>query len=196
MKEHKRNKKLKITVSVIAGVIVLGFLVYKASFNVLAPVVFDFVVGKNPEALLNLGGETTALPSSTDVSEENESSKIETTNGNKPDENKNSSENDNTTSKDDTSKNPKGYSTETYIGTLTTSDMAAVIKNISASDKTRIISICKSVVSASDMPRFAKMAKSGMSGDDYAFAESYLRSRLSPAQKKEIMEIVRKYLGR
>lgn len=190
-----KHKKLKITLSVIVGIIVLLFALYKVSYNALAPMVFDFVVSKNPEALLKLDemAEEPAVSQENTESVENtekENVEPETKEETKPAEN-------NTASK--TTEQPKSnkvYSTETYIGTLTTADMAHVIKTISSADKTRIISICKSVVAASDMPRFAKMATQGMSGDDYAYAESYLRIHLSPVQKQEIMEIVRKYLGR
>lgn len=220
-KSQKKHKKLKITLSVIFGLLIFGYALYKVSFNALAPVVFDYIVSKNPDAFLKLGDEF----QSSDTSESN-ASKADGIAGNAEQENKNS-ENDKNSEKSDeknekkseekaengkkSKKNgknsdekvnsggkatQKGYSTETYIGTLTTADMSTVIKNISSADKTRIIAICKSVVAANDMPRFAKMATQGMSGDDYAYAESYLRSHLSNSQKKEIMEIVRKYLGR
>jgi len=177
-----KHKKLKIAVAVILGILVFGFVLYKVSYNVLAPVVFDMVVGRNPEAILKLG--------ESDVEEKEETPVVSTDVPEKEEEKEKAEE------KEPKKEEPINYSTETYIGVLTTADLATVIKSISAADKTRIITICKSVVSASDMPRFARMATSGMKGDDYAFAEGYLRARLSPNQKKEIMEIVRKYLGR
>lgn len=213
-KEQKKHKKLKITLSVVFGLLIFGYALYKVSFNALAPVVFDYIVSKNPDAFLKLGDEF----QSSDTSESN-ASKADGIAGNAEQENE-SSENDKNSENSDEKKaendkkskkngknsdekvnsggkaTEKGYSTETYIGTLTTADMSTVIRNISSADKTRIIAICKSVVAAGDMPRFAKMATQGMSGDDYAYAESYLRSHLSNSQKKEIMEIVRKYLGK
>lgn len=221
-KKPKKHKKLKITLSVVFGLLIFGFALYKVSFNALAPVVFDYIVSKNPDALLKLGGEeiqstdagneasSEADGSKGSTEEENESSEGDK-NSKKNDEknakkSEKNTENDKKSKKNDKNSDEKtgsggkttekGYTTETYIGTLTTADMSTVIRNISSADKTRIIAICKSVVAAGDMPRFAKMATQGMSGDDYAYAESYLRSHLSNSQKKEIMEIVRKYLGR
>ena len=191
-----KHKKLKITVAVIVGVFVFLFAAYKVAFNTLAPIVFDYIVGKNPEALLKLdepADKSVEVNSSTENGEkedetESEEEDVEKTSGRKEDK-----ANKDKIKKEEKEKE-KMYSTETYIGTLTSADLARVIKAISPADKTRIISICKSVVAPSDMPRFAKMAKQGMSGDDMAYAESYLRAALSAAQKREIMEIVRKYL--
>lgn len=185
----KKHKKLKIWLLVILLLIVLGFSLYKVLYNMFAPVLFDMVVGRNPEAILQLG--------EMDSKEEKEittSEKEEIKEGKEEkEENREEKEKEEKEEKPEKSQN---YATETYIGVLTTKDLATVIKSISPADKTRIITICKSVVSASDMPRFARMATKGMKGDDYSFAEGYLRARLSPNQKKEIMEIVRKYLGR
>ena len=185
----KKHKKLKIWLLVILLLLVVGFSSYKVLYNKLAPVVFDMVVGRNPEAIFKLGElgkeEETSITLEKEEEETEKSEKSET----KEDEEETKEE------KKESAKS-ETYSTETYIGVLTTHDLAVVIKSISPADKTRIITICKSVVSASDMPRFARMATKGMKGDDYSFAEGYLRARLSPAQKKEIMEIVRKYLGR
>ena len=181
-----KHKKLKITLSVIVGIAVLLFAAYKLSYNTLAPMVFDFIVGKNPETLLKL--EEMEIEETEEVTEEEpakeEETEVEKEPEQKPAETKKSTQEN------------QVYSSETDIGILTTNDLAHVIKVISPADKTRIITICKSVVSASDMPRFARMATQGMQGDDYAFTESYLRARLSAAQKIEILNIVRKYLGR
>lgn len=220
-KEHKKHKKLKITLSVVFGLLIFGYALYKVSFNALAPVVFDYIVSKNPDAFLKLGdGEIQSSDISEGGSEADESKEVSGQEDKNSEDDKNSekndeknakksekkAENDKKSKKNDKNSDEKtasggktaekGYTTETYIGTLTTADMSTVIRNISSADKTRIIAICKSVVAAGDMPRFAKMATQGMSGDDYAYAESYLRSHLSNSQKKEIMEIVRKYLGR
>ena len=223
----KKHKKLKIWLLVILLLLVLGFSLYKVLYNMLAPVLFDMVVGRNPEAILQLGefdeNEDTTLVSKEETKEDDEKKetkpeKKETKSEGektkpdgkkpKPEEKETKSKGKETKSKGKDTKSeekeetkkevkkPGSYTTETYIGVLTPHDLAKVIKSISPADKTRIITICKSVVSASDMPRFASMATKGMKGDDYSFAESYLRSRLSPNQKKEIMEIVRKYLGR
>lgn len=183
-----KHKKLKITVFVILAVVILLFLSYKLAYNTLAPVVFDYIVGKNPEALLKI--EQWEEPKNYEQTPDNTEPQTEET----------SQENqEQTESKEQTQTQQEQsgvYSSETSIGALTTNDLVKVIKEITPADKTRIISICKSIVSPADMPRFAKMAKSGMKGDDYAFAENYLRSRLSASQKEEILNIVRKYLGR
>lgn len=190
----KKHRKLKIWLLVLLLLIVLGFSLYKILYNMLAPVLFDMVVGKNPQAILQLGEmddeeKETAEPNKEEIKESKEEKE-------KTEETKEENKKEEKAQEEKKPEKPQNYTTETYIGVLTTHDLATVIKKISPADKTRIISICKSVVSASDMPRFARMATKGMQGDDYSFAEGYLRARLSPSQKKEIMEIVRKYLGR
>ena len=185
----KKHKKLKIWLLVILLLLVLGFSLYKVLYNMFAPVVFDMVVGRNPGAVFKLGELEKEDEIKTDIEQKEETKEQEDTQKEEEKEETKKEE------KKETEKS-ENYTTETYIGVLTTHDLAVVIKSISPADKTRIITICKSVVSASDMPRFARMATMGMKGDDYSFAEGYLRARLSPAQKKEIMEIVRKYLGR
>ena len=184
-------KKLRIFICVIVAVAVAGFAIYKVAYNTLAPMVFDYIVEKNPEAILGLGGgklqkETSEADKETDEPVKNEETKKEEENTEKEEKNEPKEE-----EKQDES---TFYSTNTSIGTLTTADLARVLKRISPADKTRIISICKSAVAAKDMPRFAKMAKGGMTSADYAYAESYLRASLSASQKQEILNIVKKYL--
>lgn len=191
-----KNKKIRIAVSLIIGIIVLLFAAYKITYNALAPMVFDYITQKNPEALFKL--EETKPNESFSVSGNKNS---EDANGESGESGEKASEATGEEAKGETAginedgkKQSGGYSTHTSIGTLTAADMARVLKNISPADKTRIISICKSSIAAKDMPKFAKMAKEGITGEDMVYAESYLRSSLSPAQKKEILEIVKKYL--
>lgn len=198
------KKKVRIAVSLIVGIIVLLFAAYKITYNSLAPMVFDYIMQKNPEAFLKIDEIAGADGETGDENGETDSENADGENGNKSEngENKDNGGNNNSSgnknggnaSENKESGGKNGYSTHTSIGNLSSADLAKVIKNISPSDKTRIISICKSSVSAADMPRFAKMAKNGMTSEDWAYAERYLRSSLSASQKQEILNIIKKYL--
>lgn len=181
-------KKLRIFVCVMVVILVVGFAVYKVGYNTLAPMVFDYIVEKNPEAILGLGG---GKLENEKTEAENKNDETSVNNETEKEENK---ENEAEKKEEEKETESNFYSTNTSIGTLTTADLARVLKRISPADKTRIISICKSAVAAKDMPRFAKMAKGGMTSADYAYAESYLRASLTASQKQEILNIVKKYL--
>ncbi|MBO5409234.1 MAG: hypothetical protein J6A61_07565 [Clostridia bacterium] len=83
---------------------------------------------------------------------------------------------------------------KTTMGVFSGEHLARALKNMSPKDKTRIISLCQSAVSTSDILKVSKMMmQDGLTKEQQKYIENYLRDNLSVPNKREILEILKKY---
>ena len=199
------KKPLKIVLIVIVAIVVLVAVLYKPMYNYIAPKVFDYLLEDNLDKLIvsletkddnedkteessEIRNENTEIEESTEIPKGEES------------ENKEGQGENETKSKSKASANSPlnennvngVYKSKTSAGVFDENDLANIAKRISPADKTKIISIVQSCISPGDYPDLAKRAKN-LNHENMAYLESYLRSHMSGAMKKQILDIVVKY---
>ncbi len=197
----KPVKVLLVIVCVIAVLCVSGVILYKPIYNIVAPKVFDSLVAKNLDKLIGTSEELSENIIS-ENKEGEEELQTEENSGKKDEENGEDEKTEKPENKSKASANsPKNennkngvYKSKTHIGELNEYDLSYLIRVISPADKTQIISILQSCVASSDYPEMARRVKDGLDHADMAYIESYLRSHMTPQQKKAILDIIDKYV--
>ena len=192
----KAKKILIITLSIIVVLVVAGIALYKPVYDFVAPKVFDHFVGKNLQKLIDNPEDNIKINSednSSDISDEEKDGKSEKKDGDtESDKEENKTESDKKTESNDKKKDV--YKTQTHMGEMDEYDLNYILSVITPADKSRIVGIVKGCVARSDYPEMARRVKDGLDGADMAYIESYLRSHMTPNQKKQIMDIVKKYV--
>lgn len=205
---------------VLVCLILVGFLTYKIAYPYVAPLVFDYIVDHNLNAFIKL--EQSLTESLTEEALQTESqtdsqqvSSPETTepdsgeaDSSKKDQNTDSGEispgepaTEKTELTADSKQDPVTekpntdiQSVKTTMGVFSGEHLARALKNMSPKDKTRIISLCQNAVSTSDILKVSKMMmQDGLTKDQQKYIENYLRDNLSVPDKREILEILKKY---
>lgn len=178
--------KKKIYLIVIVSIIALVGGYYYFTY-IVPPKVFDYFIEKNIDTIKGL--ENDIIKSEKKAEEIIEKNIIM-----KEENNTTQKKPDNETAPDATLPPSQQYEAKTSIGSFSNADLLRAMKNISPSDKAKIIGILKAGVPSSQIPKFAAMAKDGLDTEEKKYIENYMRATLPNSSKQEILTIILKYI--
>jgi hypothetical protein len=182
-------KRFKIIFSIIIASLIVLIGAYYYFAYIVPPKVFDYFIEKNIEAVRGLEKDI----------EKNAEKGLETEiekNIIKQEEkgNNNIKKPESSSAPEQTSQPTPQYEAKTSIGSFSNADLLRAMKNISPSDKAKIIGILKAGVPSSQIPKFAAMAKDGLDIEEKKYIENYMRANLPNSSKQQILNIISKYI--